>query len=63
MRADRQDAAGPEPFKFDGTGYYLKSPDEMRAIDSTDAWQEGCRNTLLIAEKVDHDGHVRRSRT
>ncbi|MFC0431298.1 DNA polymerase III subunit alpha [Kutzneria buriramensis] len=43
----------PTRFKFDGTGYYLKSPDEMRAIDSSDPWQEGCRNTLLVAEKVD----------
>ncbi|EWM16616.1 DNA polymerase III subunit alpha [Kutzneria sp. 744] len=43
----------PTRFKFDGTGYYLKSPEEMRAIDSSDAWQEGCRNTLLVAEKVD----------
>lgn len=46
----------PTRFKFDGTGYYLKSPDEMRAVDSSDAWQEGCRNTLLIAEKVDTTG-------
>ncbi|ATE56677.1 MULTISPECIES: DNA polymerase III subunit alpha [Actinosynnema] len=43
----------PSRFKFDGTGYYLKSPQEMYAIDSSDAWQEGCRNTLLVAEKVD----------
>ncbi len=46
----------PSRFKFDGTGYYLKSPDEMRAIDSSDAWQEGCRNTLVIAERVDTTG-------
>ncbi|MGW4112268.1 DNA polymerase III subunit alpha [Actinosynnema sp. NPDC004786] len=46
----------PSRFKFDGTGYYLKSPEEMRAIDSSDAWQEGCRNTLLVAEKVDTTG-------
>ncbi|MEJ2859115.1 MULTISPECIES: DNA polymerase III subunit alpha [unclassified Saccharothrix] len=46
----------PTRFKFDGSGYYLKSPDEMRAIDSSDAWQEGCRNTLLVAEKVDTTG-------
>jgi len=46
----------PTRFKFDGTGYYLKSPDEMRAIDSSDPWQEGCRNTLLVAEKVDTTG-------
>jgi DNA polymerase-3 subunit alpha len=46
----------PTRFKFDGTGYYLKSPEEMRAIDSSDAWQEGCRNTLLVAERVDTTG-------
>ncbi|TDP68416.1 DNA polymerase III subunit alpha [Actinokineospora alba] len=46
----------PTRFRFDGTGYYLKSPDEMRAIDSSDPWQEGCRNTLVIAEKVDISG-------
>ncbi|GAA3840628.1 DNA polymerase III subunit alpha [Saccharothrix violaceirubra] len=46
----------PSRFKFDGQGYYLKSPDEMRAVDSSDAWQEGCRNTLLVAEKVDTTG-------
>ncbi|CAM5541045.1 Error-prone DNA polymerase [Streptomyces glaucescens] len=43
-------------FKFDGTGYYLKSTDEMYAIDSSDAWQEGCANTRLIAEMVDTTG-------
>src|SRR4051794_27094144 len=46
----------PDRFKFDGTGYYLKSTDEMYAIDSSDAWQEGCANTLLIAEMVDTAG-------
>ncbi|MGW0707733.1 DNA polymerase III subunit alpha [Streptomyces sp. NPDC002643] len=46
----------PDRFKFDGTGYYLKSTDEMYAIDSSDAWQEGCANTLLVAEMVDTDG-------
>ncbi|WP_156757383.1 DNA polymerase III subunit alpha [Actinokineospora pegani] len=46
----------PTRFKFDGDGYYLKSPDEMRAVDSSDPWQEGCRNTLLVAEKVEPEG-------
>ncbi|MDX2693096.1 DNA polymerase III subunit alpha [Streptomyces ipomoeae] len=46
----------PDRFKFDGTGYYLKSTDEMYAIDSSDAWQEGCANTLLVAEMVDTAG-------
>ncbi|PAZ15871.1 DNA polymerase III subunit alpha, partial [Streptomyces sp. SA15] len=46
----------PDRFRFDGTGYYLKSTDEMYAIDSSDAWQEGCRNTLLVAEQIDTTG-------
>ncbi|KAA2258694.1 DNA polymerase III subunit alpha [Solihabitans fulvus] len=46
----------PTRFKFDGSGYYLKSPDEMRAIDSSEAWQQGCANTLLVAERVDTTG-------
>ncbi|MFG3255836.1 DNA polymerase III subunit alpha [Streptomyces sp. NPDC048172] len=47
----------PNRFSFDGSGYYLKSAEEMYAIDSSDAWQEGCRNTqLLIAERVETEG-------
>ncbi|GAA3082502.1 DNA polymerase III subunit alpha [Streptosporangium carneum] len=46
----------PDRFRFDGSGYYIKSADEMRAVDSSDLWAEGCRNTLLVAEKVDPTG-------
>jgi DNA polymerase-3 subunit alpha len=46
----------PDRFRFDGTGYYIKSAEEMRALDSSELWAEGCRNTLLIAEKVDPSG-------
>ncbi|GAA0728918.1 DNA polymerase III subunit alpha [Dactylosporangium roseum] len=46
----------PNRFKFGGSGYYLKSADEMRAVDSSDLWREGCRNTLLVAERVDTEG-------
>ncbi|PWI43442.1 DNA polymerase III subunit alpha [Streptomyces sp. ICBB 8177] len=46
----------PDRFKFDGTGYYLKSADEMYAVDSSDAWQEGCANTRLVAEQINTDG-------
>ncbi|RKN06089.1 DNA polymerase III subunit alpha [Streptomyces radicis] len=46
----------PDRFRFDGTGYYLKSPEEMYAIDSSDAWQEGCANTRLVAEQVEIGG-------
>ena len=49
--------ADPDRFRFDGSGYYLKSAEEMRAVHPNDeVWLEGCRNTLLIAEKVDPEG-------
>ncbi|SEG83724.1 DNA polymerase-3 subunit alpha [Nonomuraea solani] len=46
----------PDRFRFDGTGYYLKSAEEMRAADSSELWAEGCRNTLVVAERVDPAG-------
>ena len=46
----------PKRFRLDGTGYYIKSPEEMRSMDSSDIWQEGCRNTLLVAERIDTTG-------
>ncbi|WP_310962995.1 DNA polymerase III subunit alpha [Nocardioides terrisoli] len=44
--------ADPKRFKFDGDGYYIKSPAEMREIwvDRYDL-REACDNTLLIAER------------
>ncbi|MFI7577122.1 DNA polymerase III subunit alpha [Micromonospora sp. NPDC049497] len=48
--------ADPNRFKFGGSGYYIKSADEMRAVDGSDVWLEGCRNTLLVAERVDPAG-------
>jgi DNA polymerase-3 subunit alpha len=39
----------PNRFKFDGNGYYLKSPAEMRALFSN--LPEACDNTLAIAER------------
>jgi DNA polymerase-3 subunit alpha len=49
--------ADADRFKFDGTGYYIKSPAEMYAINNSDIWAEGCRNSqLLIADRVDTSG-------
>jgi DNA polymerase-3 subunit alpha len=45
--------ADPGRFKFEGTGYYLKSPPEMRAVSTTAEWQAGCDSTLLIAERAE----------
>ncbi|MDT0443455.1 DNA polymerase III subunit alpha [Streptomyces johnsoniae] len=46
----------PNRFKLDGGGYYLKSTDEMYALDTSDTWRQGCENTRLIAEMVDTTG-------
>lgn len=39
----------PNRFRFNGDGYYLKSPQEMRALFS--GVPEACDNTLAIAER------------
>ncbi|SIT76698.1 DNA polymerase III, alpha subunit [Microbacterium sp. RU33B] len=41
----------PKRFKFDGDGYYVKTPAEMRQIFRDHP--EACDNTLLIAERCD----------
>jgi DNA polymerase III subunit alpha len=43
--------ADPGRFKFEGSGYYVKSPAEMRAVATDEEWQSGCDSTLLIAER------------
>jgi DNA polymerase III subunit alpha len=44
--------ADPNRFRFEGTGYYVKSPQEMRAVAADETWQAGCESTLLIAERA-----------
>jgi DNA polymerase III subunit alpha len=44
--------ADPNRFKFEGTGYYIKGPQEMRAVSADEEWQAGCDSTLLIAERA-----------
>ena len=42
----------PKRFHFEGSGYYLKSPAEMRALwDTKHGLREACDNTLLIAQR------------
>lgn len=41
----------PDRFKFDGTGYYIKSAAQMRELWD-DLVPDGCDNTLWIAERV-----------
>src|SRR4051794_9566944 len=49
--------ADTDRFRFDGTGYFIKPADQMYAINGSDLWQEGCRNSqLLVADRVDTRG-------
>src|SRR5579872_5429223 len=49
--------ADADRFRFDGTGYFIKPAADMYRLDSSDLWQEGCRNSqLLIADRVDTTG-------
>jgi len=43
----------PNRFRFEGEGYFLRSADQMRELRRDELWQEGCRNTLLVAEMVE----------
>ncbi|HMQ65956.1 MAG TPA: DNA polymerase III subunit alpha, partial [Arachnia sp.] len=43
--------AQADRFKFDGNGYYLKSPEEMRSLFRE--LPEACDNTLAIAERIE----------
>jgi DNA polymerase-3 subunit alpha len=46
--------ADPNRLKFDGGGYYLKSPAEMRSLwADKHELREACDNTLLIAERCE----------
>lgn len=47
-------AQGGKRFAFDGGGYYIKSPQEMRSLwEDSYGMKEACDNTLLIAERCD----------
>ena len=47
-------AQGGKRFAFEGTGYYVKSAEEMRSLwEGTHGLKEACDNTLLIAERCD----------
>ncbi|MDO5746365.1 MAG: DNA polymerase III subunit alpha [Actinomycetaceae bacterium] len=41
----------PDRFKFEGTGYYLKSGEEMRALFKD--VPQACTNTLMVAEQCE----------
>ena len=42
----------PNRFRFHGTGYYIKTSEQMRALDVFQEYPDACDNTLLIAERV-----------
>jgi DNA polymerase-3 subunit alpha len=43
--------ADPGRFRLEGSDYYVKSPQQMRAVSSAEEWQTACDNTLVIAER------------
>jgi DNA polymerase-3 subunit alpha len=42
-------------FKFESNEFYIKTAAEMRALFPEDEYPGACSNTLLIAERVDHE--------
>jgi DNA polymerase III subunit alpha len=45
--------ADPDRFRLEGSAdYYVKSPQQMRALRTDEDWQRGCDNTLLVAERA-----------
>ena len=48
----------PTRFRFSGDGYYLRTAEEMRALTPPTSGPKACRNTLLIAERVESYNEV-----
>jgi len=42
-------------FRFDGSGYYVKSAEEMRKLFPEDKYPGACDNTLVIANRVNYE--------
>ena len=42
-------------FRFDGSGYYVKSAEEMRKLFPEDKYPGACDNTLAIANRVNYE--------
>lgn len=42
-------------FKFEGSGYYVKSSEEMRELFPEDKYIDACDNTLKIAERINYN--------
>ncbi len=42
-------------FRFDGSGYYVKSAEEMRKLFPEDNYPGACDNTLAIADRVNYE--------
>lgn len=42
-------------FRFQGSGYHMRSPEEMVALHPQSWWARACENTVKVAERVEGD--------
>ena len=42
-------------FKFDGSGFYIKSSEEMRDLFPNEKFPDACNNTLKILDRVEYE--------
>lgn len=47
--------ADPNRYRFNGTGFYLRTEAEMRAARDDAWWQEAVSNTQLVADRIERD--------
>ena len=47
--------ADPKRYRFTGTGFFLRTEEQMRALREDSWWQEAVSNTQLVADRVDND--------
>lgn len=47
--------ADPKRYRFTGTGFFLRTEEQMRALREDSWWQEAVSNTQLVADRVDEN--------
>lgn len=50
-----KELADKNRFKFNGSGYHLRTEAEMRSLHDADWWTEACNNTVAIAARCEEE--------